>query len=102
MQVLGIISVRKHMVYNHRHSGTVYYANPPNDIRHWQQWAGVKRNGQTLAGQGSCDPHDMTPISVSDVFEEWKRNGSWFWVRIEEPQIGGVCRMDDGRRLTLR
>jgi hypothetical protein len=39
----------------------------------------------------------MTPISVSDAFEEWKRNGSMVLrVRIEEPQIWKAFgRMDE-------
>ena len=94
----GIISVRKHMVYNHRTAEQYDYAILPNGYKTLAQWAGV--NEDTARLWLDKDPvirMYMTPISVSDAFEEWKRNGSMVLrVRIEEPQIWKAFgRMDE-------
>ena len=94
----GIISVRKHMVYNHRTAEQYDYAILPNGYKTLAQWAGV--NEDTARLWLDKDPvirMYMTPISVSDPFEEWKQNGSMVLrVRIEEPQIWKAFgRMDE-------
>ena len=94
----GIISVRKHMVYNHCTAEQYDYAILPNGYKTLAQWAGV--NEDTARLWLDKDPvirMYMTPISVSDAFEEWKRNGSMVLrVRIEEPQIWKAFgRMDE-------
>ena len=94
----GIISVRKHMVYNHCTAEQYDYAILPNGYKTLAQWAGV--NEDTARLWLDKDPvirMYMTSISVSDAFEEWKRNGSMVLrVRIEEPQIWKAFgRMDE-------
>src|SRR5271157_3129970 len=94
----GIISVRKHMVYNHRTAEQYDYAILPNGYKTLAAWAGV--NEDTARLWLDKDPvirMYMTPISVSDAFEEWKQNDSMVLrVRIEEPQIWKAFgRMDE-------
>ena len=96
-----IITARKHLVYNHNTTEQYDYTILPFGYKTLAQWVGVDEDTARLwLDKDPVIRTFMTPIPVSEAFEDWKRNGSMaLRVRLEEPPVWEILGTDTWQQL---